>query len=35
MEAVKLITRKGTPIMAPRVLIFDLMKEEAFSIVRF
>ena len=35
MEAIKLITRKGTPIMAPHVLIFDLMKEEAFSIVRF
>mgnify|MGYP001030510291 FL=1 len=35
MEAIKLITRKGTPIMAPRILIFDLMKEEAFSIVRF
>lgn len=34
-EAVKIITGKGKTIMAPRVLIFDLMKEEAFSIVRF
>jgi molybdopterin-synthase adenylyltransferase len=34
-EAVKIITGKGTPIMAPRVLMFDLMKEEAFSVVRF
>lgn len=34
-EAVKIITGKGTPIMAPRVLMFDLMKEEVFSIVRF
>jgi len=34
-EAVKIITGKGTPIIAPRVLMFDLMKEEAFSVVRF
>lgn len=34
-EAVKLITGKGSPIMAPRVLMFDLMKEESFSVVRF
>ena len=34
-EAVKLITSKGSSIMAPRVLMFDLMKEEAFSVVRF
>jgi molybdopterin-synthase adenylyltransferase len=34
-EAVKIITGKGTLIMAPRVLMFDLMKEEAFSVVRF
>jgi len=34
-ESVKLITGKGSPIMAPRVLMFDLMKEEAFSVVRF
>ena len=34
-EAVKLITGKGSPLMAPRVLMFDLMKEEAFSVVRF
>lgn len=34
-EAVKIVTGKGTSIMAPRVLIFDLLKEEAFSVVRF
>lgn len=34
-EAVKIITGKGTPVMAPRVLMFDLLKEEAFSVVRF
>ncbi len=34
-ESVKIITGKGSPIMAPRVLMFDLMKEEAFSVVRF
>jgi molybdopterin/thiamine biosynthesis adenylyltransferase len=34
-EAIKLITGKGSSIMAPRVLMFDLMKEEAFSVVRF
>ncbi|BDZ67516.1 HesA/MoeB/ThiF family protein [Methanobacterium ferruginis] len=34
-EAFKIITGKGHPIMAPRVLMFDLMKEDAFSVVRF
>lgn len=34
-EAVKLITGKGNPIMAPHVLMFDLWKEEPFSVVRF
>ncbi|AUB55077.1 MULTISPECIES: HesA/MoeB/ThiF family protein [Methanobacterium] len=34
-EVVKIITGKGSPIMAPRVLMFDLMKEESFSVVRF
>lgn len=34
-EAVKIITGKGHPIMAPNVLIFDLAKEEAFSVIRF
>ncbi|BDZ70330.1 HesA/MoeB/ThiF family protein [Methanobacterium petrolearium] len=34
-EAVKIITGKGHPIMAPHVLMFDLAKEEAFSVVRF
>ncbi len=34
-EAVKIITGKGTPLMAPRVLMFDLLKEESFSVVRF
>jgi molybdopterin-synthase adenylyltransferase len=34
-EVVKLITGKGNPIMAPRVLMFDLWKEEPFSVVRF
>jgi molybdopterin/thiamine biosynthesis adenylyltransferase len=29
-EAVKIITGKGHPIIAPRVLMFDLMKEDAF-----
>lgn len=34
-EVVKIITGKGSPMMAPRVLMFDLMKEESFSVVRF
>lgn len=34
-EAFKIITGKGNPLMAPRVLMFDLLKEEAFSVVRF
>jgi molybdopterin/thiamine biosynthesis adenylyltransferase len=34
-EAFKLITRKGRVILAPRVLICDLIREEPFSIVRF
>ncbi len=34
-EAVKLINEKGNPIKAPRVLMFDLWKEEPFQIVRF
>lgn len=34
-EALKIITGKGNPMMAPRVLMFDLAKEEAFSVVRF
>lgn len=34
-EALKIITEKGNPMMAPRVLMFDLAKEEAFSVVRF
>ena len=34
-EAFKLITGKGKSIMAPRVLIYDLIREEPFSIVRF
>ncbi len=34
-EAVKIITNKGTSLMAPSVLMFDLLKEEAFSVVRF
>ncbi|AUB61074.1 molybdopterin biosynthesis protein MoeB [Methanobacterium subterraneum] len=34
-EVVKIITGKGSPIMAPCVLMFDLMKEESFSVVRF
>lgn len=34
-ESVKIITGKGHPIMAPRVLMFDLLKEESFSVVRF
>jgi molybdopterin/thiamine biosynthesis adenylyltransferase len=34
-EVVKIITGKGSPILAPRVLMFDLMKEESFSVIRF
>lgn len=34
-EVLKIITGKGHPLMAPRILIFDLMKADAFSIVRF
>lgn len=34
-EATKIITGKGNPLMAPRVLMFDLAKEEAFSVVKF
>jgi molybdopterin-synthase adenylyltransferase len=34
-EALKLITGKGEVITAPRVLIYDLIREEPFSIVRF
>ncbi len=34
-EAVKIITNKGTSLMSPSVLMFDLLKEEAFSVVRF
>lgn len=34
-EVLKIITGKGSPILAPRVLMFDLMKEESFSVVRF
>lgn len=34
-EAVKIITNKGTSLMAPNVLMFDLLKEEAFTVVRF
>ncbi|NYB50983.1 MAG: HesA/MoeB/ThiF family protein [Methanobacteriaceae archaeon] len=34
-EALKLITGKGNPVMSPQVLMFDLWKEEAFSVVRF
>lgn len=32
-EVVKILTGKGKPILAPKVLIFDLIKEEAFSII--
>lgn len=34
-EALKIITGKGNPLLAPQVLMFDLMKKEAFSVVRF
>ncbi len=34
-EAFKLITLQGTPIMAPDVLMFDLLNKEPFSIVKF
>jgi molybdopterin-synthase adenylyltransferase len=34
-EALKIITGKGRPLMAPRILMFDLIKEDAFSVVRF
>jgi len=34
-EALKLITKKGKPIFAPKVLNFDLMREEPFSIINY
>ncbi|GAB6055669.1 HesA/MoeB/ThiF family protein [Methanobacterium alkalithermotolerans] len=34
-EAVKLITMEGEPIMAPDVLMFDLLGKDPFSIVKF
>ncbi|MDI6724846.1 MAG: HesA/MoeB/ThiF family protein [Methanobacterium sp.] len=34
-EAFKLITLQGEPVMAPDVLIFDLLGKEPFSTVRF
>jgi molybdopterin/thiamine biosynthesis adenylyltransferase len=34
-EAFKLLTLQGEPIMAPEVLMFDLLNKEAFSVVRF
>lgn len=34
-EVVKLLTGKGNVIMAPEVLIFDLLKKESFSVVEF
>jgi molybdopterin-synthase adenylyltransferase len=34
-EVVKILTGKGNIIMAPEVLIFDLLKKESFSVVEF
>ena len=34
-EVLKVITGKGRSILAPRVLIYDLIREEPFSMVRF
>jgi molybdopterin/thiamine biosynthesis adenylyltransferase len=34
-EAFKLITLQGEPIMAPEVLMFDLLNKEPFSVVKF
>ena len=34
-EAFKLITLQGEPIMAPDVLMFDLLNKEAFSVIKF
>lgn len=34
-EAFKLITIQGEPIMAPNVLMFDLLNKEPFSVVKF
>lgn len=34
-ESLKLITNKGKPIFAPKVLNFDLMREEPFSIINY
>jgi len=34
-EVVKILTGKGNVIMAPDVLIFDLLKKESFSVVKF
>ncbi|MGC9517587.1 MAG: HesA/MoeB/ThiF family protein [Methanomicrobiales archaeon] len=34
-EALKLISKKGNPILAPKVLTFDLFKEEPFSIIEY
>lgn len=34
-EAFKLITLQGEPIMAPDILMFDLLNKEAFSVIKF
>ncbi len=34
-EVVKILTGKGNVITAPKVLIFDLLKKESFSVVEF
>ncbi|HMK53644.1 MAG TPA: HesA/MoeB/ThiF family protein [Methanobacteriaceae archaeon] len=34
-EAMKIITTKGAPILAPDMLVFDLLKKNPFSLVRF
>jgi len=34
-EVLKLITGLGKPIIAPKILIFDLLKDEPFSVVNF
>jgi molybdopterin-synthase adenylyltransferase len=34
-EALKLISGRGKPILSPKVLMFDLLKDDPFSVVKF
>ena len=34
-EALKVLTGKGNPIIAPEVLMFDLLKKEPFYTVKY